>query len=819
MKKILFIILVCFSTTIKAQFFQTYSGDNYSGINGVTLQPASIADSRYKFDILLTGKQVGRSGNYSMFNMNAISSPAKMIRTMFNIAIDTAFATPVTDTTPTFGNSFNTSFVSSFSKVLDGTKLYRKSIGNSYLYKNKEKQFLSFMITLSPKDAIGFTKRERTITNVDGLSSDMALALFSRMDNPELYNTTLKSKRFSLQQMRFKETTITYARVLSNNNENFFKLGGSIKILNGIEAMYLYGKNIEIKPVDSANIEFINSNFSYGYSKSNSEGFNNKMSVGFDIGIVYEYRPDHAQYFYEMDGEKKRVRRDLNKYKFRLGASILDIGRIKFTKTDNSNDFAVNQTLTGFEAITLRDITSIHTFIQNSVLPQSNDNKSTFKMNLPTAISLQADYLLRNNIYAGYSGYIPVWLPTDKAKVHNLGTQTLSVRYENRFAGIAMPVSITRNGQVNAGINIRMGMFTFGTTNFSSYFFGKRRLLDLNIYFSTRMSLAYNAPMDKDGDKISDQKDICPTEPGSAKLQGCPDTDNDGMPDYKDYCPYSGGQINLNGCPDTDGDEILDYMDACPTEKGFSINKGCPDKDVDGIIDVADRCPDIPGIKENNGCPQEPTLCCSDSDGDGILDRFDDCPSVFGMLVNKGCPLRSGSTTGDNTSVENTKTETPNKDTIYNTNATVPNNQTSLNNTTNNTVDQSATVTLGDNPATVIYFNKDSYKLTLLETMKLNKIARQLTQHPEYKLLIQGHTDNDGDDAYNVLLSHKRALTVKKHLCSVGNGKFNAEKPANAFIDSKRVEILFFGESKPAIENSDPKKKEINRRVELILVK
>lgn len=812
MRKTLPLLLIAFSLCFKiqAQFLQTYTGDNYSGINAALLQPAAIADSRFLFDINIIGTQTALSSNYGAFNANYLSDPTS---------------------------------ISTF-------KYYRKSMGKSYYYKNQELHFGCFMITLTPKDAVGFVKRTRTISNLDGLDQDMALLLFSDMNNASLNNQLLSSKNLSYQKMKYKETAFSYARVLIDDREKFIKAGATLKVLNGVEALSLYSKDVELTPINSANAQFTNTEFSYGYSHNTSDGFNNKLSLGLDLGVVYEFRPEHKTFFYDMDGKKGLVRKDLNKYKFRVGASLLDIGRIKFTKTNNSHDFIVNQSVNGIASVDKNDLESINLFINNNNFQTSAGNKSTFKMNLPTALSVQADYYFRNNIYFGYTSYIPIWLRSDEAKVHNLMRHVFVARYEKRSFGVAIPVSIVRNGQVNAGLNIRFGAITIGTTNLSSYLMGERRLYDLNFYVAVRGFRLYPAPADKDGDKVSDKKDYCPTEPGLLALEGCPDADLDGLADYKDYCPNVAGPLDLNGCPDTDGDGVLDYLDACPTEKGFPINKGCPDRDKDGILDVADRCPDVPGIKENNGCPEEPIVCCADSDGDGILDRFDDCPTVFGKLVNKGCPAdstgidsqirinnakqnkqenKAENKTNEKTAEKPTKAETGSEKSIihdtlvkpivdrvptdpipvYKTVPVTPESKGKTDKKEKEKKHGLDVTTIMDTVTATVYFDKDSYKVLPKYRSQLDKIVKQMERKPTSKLLIQGHTDNDGDDEYNNNLSHKRSMAVRQYILTRSKGKV---------IDPKRVEILYFGEKKPVIENTDEKKKQVNRRVELKLI-
>jgi len=120
--------------------------------------------------------------------------------------------------------------------------------------------------------------------------------------------------------------------------------------------------------------------------------------------------------------------------------------------------------------------------------------------------------------------------------------------------------------------------------------------------------------LDTDGDGIPDHEDKCPTVPGVASAQGCPDADGDGIPDDEDRCPHEPGPAEFQGCPDTDGDGIPDIDDRCPTEPGPAELQGCPDTDGDGIPDIDDRCPKIPGVPEYQGCPPPPP--------DDVVKRF-----------------------------------------------------------------------------------------------------------------------------------------------------------------------------------------------------
>jgi outer membrane protein OmpA-like peptidoglycan-associated protein len=103
-----------------------------------------------------------------------------------------------------------------------------------------------------------------------------------------------------------------------------------------------------------------------------------------------------------------------------------------------------------------------------------------------------------------------------------------------------------------------------------------------------------------------------------------------------------------------------------------------------------------------------------------------------------------------------------------------------------------------------IYFATGSDVLRPESTPVLKEIAAMLQEHGDLKLLIEGHTDNVGDDAANRALSEKRAAAVMRYLVE------------RAGIDASRLEAKGFGESKPVASNDTPEGRQQNRRVELV---
>ncbi|HSW04582.1 OmpA family protein [Aquabacterium sp.] len=108
-------------------------------------------------------------------------------------------------------------------------------------------------------------------------------------------------------------------------------------------------------------------------------------------------------------------------------------------------------------------------------------------------------------------------------------------------------------------------------------------------------------------------------------------------------------------------------------------------------------------------------------------------------------------------------------------------------------------VTLGD---VLFEFNRAEVKSTAAAS--LTKLADFLKQYPGRRVLIEGHTDNIGSDAYNENLSRRRAEAVARQLEMMG-------------VQAPRVTVVGYGKSYPVADNSTDTNRALNRRVEVYL--
>ena len=106
-----------------------------------------------------------------------------------------------------------------------------------------------------------------------------------------------------------------------------------------------------------------------------------------------------------------------------------------------------------------------------------------------------------------------------------------------------------------------------------------------------------------------------------------------------------------------------------------------------------------------------------------------------------------------------------------------------------------------------ILFGFDKYNLRPDAQEALKKVAIIIKSYPEKKVLIEGHTDSEGNEDYNKVLSLKRAESVKQWLMEI-------ERLINI-----KFQINGWGENRPIAPNDTVDGRQKNRRVEITIKK
>ncbi len=104
-----------------------------------------------------------------------------------------------------------------------------------------------------------------------------------------------------------------------------------------------------------------------------------------------------------------------------------------------------------------------------------------------------------------------------------------------------------------------------------------------------------------------------------------------------------------------------------------------------------------------------------------------------------------------------------------------------------------------------VFFNASSYELLPESFGELNRLVDLLNDNPAMKIQINGHTDRDGGEKANLILSEKRTISVRDYLIRMG-------------ISAERLTTKGYGETQLLDTSETPEGKARNRRTEFIVL-
>lgn len=101
-----------------------------------------------------------------------------------------------------------------------------------------------------------------------------------------------------------------------------------------------------------------------------------------------------------------------------------------------------------------------------------------------------------------------------------------------------------------------------------------------------------------------------------------------------------------------------------------------------------------------------------------------------------------------------------------------------------------------------VTFDFNSAKVNPGLYREIDRIAGVMIEYPRTNILVEGHTDSKGSEAYNMELSRRRAESVRDLLVEKG-------------VSGTRISTTGHGESMPVATNDTPEGRQQNRRVEI----
>lgn len=105
-----------------------------------------------------------------------------------------------------------------------------------------------------------------------------------------------------------------------------------------------------------------------------------------------------------------------------------------------------------------------------------------------------------------------------------------------------------------------------------------------------------------------------------------------------------------------------------------------------------------------------------------------------------------------------------------------------------------------------VYFDFDKFDIKPEYRDQLKGSAAVMKKFPQLRVLVEGHCDARGTEEYNLALGERRARTVKEYLMVLG-------------VSAGQIEVVSFGEERPAVEGTGEAVWSKNRRAEFKIIK
>lgn len=448
--------------SLDAQHLPGVAMGNYAGTQALYHNPAFVADSRYSVHVNLIGAQMYVANNHIKYD------------------VPYSFLSLITGTVS--GKYRN----ERGAVILPRADLEQKLNGRpKHLNLGLEGRLPSVMVSLlDGRFGIAATSRVRVMGNLTQVTEPLARALRGRGKGEDIQKTLFENQSGKLHLNGVGELALTLGGVLLDNETDFFKVGFTAKRLIGLYNAHIiiddgtFGiypdENYQFKKelIDLPTIET-----QYGYTSDGAfQDFKPTPAWllgnapagsgwGFDVGMVYEYRPNANRHSYTDRGVRKRDG-SINKYLYRVSVALTDVGGVRFKNPSYVSQFqrqATNRTFR-FENFQKLDGTAgFFGAVSKSLDTDISTPTTSFRSVLPTALQTSLDYQVQPNIYVN-ALWVQNLIAPGAFGMKGESVLAVTPRYEHRWYEVSVPVSLmNRYGSFGVGLAGRAGPLWFGT--------------------------------------------------------------------------------------------------------------------------------------------------------------------------------------------------------------------------------------------------------------------------------------------------------------------------------------------------------------------
>ena len=466
LRTILFMIFLLQGTSAVCQSMAGAAVGNYSGVDGLRLNPSSMHNSKSYLDIRLFGLGLFVQNNYLYMSKEDYR----------------------------FSNFFKSGYVWPTHQEWYGPEQRTFYHYSNKRYKNafvqQEIEGPGAMLIYG-RHAFALTTAYRTVVSGAGVPYELANFAYLGMNYWPQQNIQYHDYGpVSTAGMSWGEIGLSYSNVLYARGYHMLSAGVSVKRLLGTGGVYMNARDLDYIIPNDSTIDVRNVDAWVGVSLPIA--FDENVAVtsplfkgkgfGADFGVTYTRlaRYHQEQYFGTLCAQQ------YEDYIYRVGIALIDLGAIRFN--NNARLMHIDNRSSYWEHVNHMKITSIGQLLDTISYKFYGDYTSgyageKFTLGLPTALSAQFDYHFRPNWYVNAS--LIMGVPVGRSTIRRPAELTVTPRFESKWFEVNMPVSLYNWQLARLGFSARIFFLTVGTDKLGG-FFHMSDFTGLDFYMSVR---------------------------------------------------------------------------------------------------------------------------------------------------------------------------------------------------------------------------------------------------------------------------------------------------------------------------------------------
>lgn len=329
--------------------------------------------------------------------------------------------------------------------------------------------------------SLGFHTAARTVVDFRGISQEMSNFMFEGLSYMPQRDVVHREENMRASALSWAEAGITLGGVLVQNGPHMLSAAITPRRLIGASGGGLQVDDFSFLVGDSSYMDVENFTAQAGYAMPE---WNAGRGWGFNAGFEYKRMREDVTHYRAFSKESGC---EGPQYKYKIGLSILDVGSIQFDRNAsyysadglvlNMNNY--NDELPG-------SMEEVDSLFNADVMGQLATDGS-FRMALPTALSLQFDLHVAGNFYAS-AAWVHGFARRRNLGVQRSGVINLTPRFEHQRIEVALPITLYQYRYPRMGLAFRFNSIVIGTDRLGPLLFNPD-VYGMDLYFGIKHTI------------------------------------------------------------------------------------------------------------------------------------------------------------------------------------------------------------------------------------------------------------------------------------------------------------------------------------------